>query len=106
MTVVRTALNAKESREYFDPVGPFAAKHQRAFHILLDLRSRDFRIFEVRPGQHEVQIRLGCGAQILVYQRTGTVMVQGKLLDWYGRESEAMLREVLPEATVWQVRTQ
>jgi hypothetical protein len=70
--------------------------------LINQLREANFMIKEVQQMEHSILIRLGCGAVINEY-KTGTVMIQGKFIKSVEEESLAMLREILPPDTRWQI---
>ena len=71
--------------------------------IMRRLRQEDFAILDWRKIPYGHQIRLGCGAAINVYS-SGTVLIQGKLIESVRDESLALLKKILPTTTKWQVR--
>ncbi len=73
-----------------------------AIQIQTKLQELDFFIRSVKPISHGVQIRLGCGAYVNVYN-SGTVMVQGSLIASCRDESMEFLKRALPANTKWHV---
>ena len=73
-----------------------------AIQIQAKLQELDFYIRTVKPIDHGVQICLGCGANVNVYDK-GTVMVQGRLIESCRNESLAYLKGALPANTKWHV---
>lgn len=103
MSRIRSELNAQELRYFFAPRGAFARRHRHARQILATLRVEDFHVCEVVEHPGHAWIRLGCGAILTVYQNC-TVLVQGRAYGCGADEAVALLREVLPASTVWQLR--
>ena len=103
MSQVKCQLNVKENRELFDPQGSFARTYKTAAALLQSLRMNEFHICKVTPETHHVTIKLGCGATLSVYTASGKVMAQGKLTGCGSQEAMQMLREMLPENTIWQL---
>lgn len=73
-----------------------------AIQIQAKLQELDFFIRSVKPIDYGVQIRLGCGAYVNVYDK-GTVMVQGRLIESCRDESLEFLKRALPANTKWHV---
>ena len=74
----------------------------QATQIVSKLQQLDFFIRSVKPISYGVQIRLGCGAYVNVYDK-GTVMVQGSLIESCRDESMEFLKQALPANTKWHV---
>jgi hypothetical protein len=74
----------------------------QAKQIVSKLQQLDFYIRAVKPISYGVQIRLGCGANVNVYDK-GTVMVQGRLIESCRDESMEFLKRALPANTKWHV---
>lgn len=103
MSRIKSALNAQEKRELFDPQGSLANNHPAGAKLLRDLTEADFHVCEVVNQAHHCLIRLGCGAILSIY-KSGKVMVQGRLHGTGSGESKEMLEKLLPHNTIWQVR--
>jgi len=87
--------SAARKSKYYVPGAPLAMRIQQQLHEL------DFALDYPRRISHGTQIRPKCGAVINVFD-TGTVVVQGRLIESVAEESLALLRRVLPATTRWQ----
>ena len=74
----------------------------QANQIVSTLQQLDFHIHSIKPISYGVQICLGCGAYVNVYDK-GTVMVQGSLIESCRDESMEFLKRALPANTKWHV---
>ena len=73
-----------------------------SMQIKAKLIEKDFYIHSVSKINYGQQIKLGCGAIINIYGK-GTVLVQGKLIPECKEESLALLKQVLPSNTRWNL---
>jgi len=64
------------------------------------LRALEFDILDIKKIANGQQIRLACGAVISVFD-TGTVLVQGKLHEYYRERASILLKHILPPTTRW-----
>jgi hypothetical protein len=74
-----------------------------AFRLVAVLLQDGIDVTDVAPREHDLMVRLGCGAVIFVYSRTGKTMVQGRVCGKSGRYVLFRLRRLLPTATIWRV---
>jgi hypothetical protein len=74
-----------------------------AQQIEAKLTDLDFFIHSVTKIDYGLQLRLGCGAVINVYDK-GAVLVQGKLIPECREQSLTKLKQALPPDTRWCVK--